>query len=448
MSSHFDLAVVGVGLSGARILIELIDRLLRDARPRAPVRIGLFDRTGELGRGIPYGSRSERRCMLIETLEQTRCPPFAAWLEQHPEVLEQLASAPDACDREWFARNRAAIEARRFAELFLPRHVFGTYSTQMLEQRLRAGQEAGLVEVERYALEVVDVAPEPHGQYRLCTDDGRSFTAGYVVLSVGSIPRAGYGLRESHPHLGHRYISDAVFCGSFQLEQELDRYVAAEPEGDIRLAIIGAAASGIECLYGTMCHPRIAPRIAAITMISASGVLPGGVRDPASPAVEISEYALKRTSAQDYVDMAQRLIAEQRLRLRPAIVESVAVQGSVVAVSISALPDRSADTVEADLLIDCSGAGDLLTTPSRLLRTLAPRLGTREEDRGFRLQDEFMSAAWPNVFVAGPLLNQNALSSHVESISAVFAVGERLGARLHELLCSGPAPGHAPVSTQ
>jgi hypothetical protein len=86
------------------------------------------------------------------------------------------------------------------------------------------------------------------------------------------------------------------------------------------------------------------------------------------------------------------------------------------------------------LLLNCSGGGELTTTPSRLLRNLARQLPTRENSRGFQMSNDYEIASWPNAWVIGPLLNHSALNSHVESIGAVFEAGEKVGERLyHEI---------------
>ena len=120
-----DLAIVGMGLSGSRALIELIARLGQGPRPERPLEILLFDRAGEFGRGIPYGSRSDRRAMLIEDLRDTRCPEFLDWVRANPAELAHLREGSDD-DRAWHARNAGAIDARDFDPLYLPRHVFGS----------------------------------------------------------------------------------------------------------------------------------------------------------------------------------------------------------------------------------------------------------------------------------------------------------------------------------
>ncbi len=436
MSETFDLAIIGAGLSGARVLIELIDRLLRNpARADAAIKIALFDRIGEFGRGIPYGSYSERSSMLIETLEATRCPQFSRWLARHPEVLENLADARNACDRDWFARNRQTISSREFSELYLPRHIFGLFSEQALAQRIDAAQRARCIHVTRYACEIDDLHAADDGHYKLFTAR-ESFDARHVVLSVGSIPRHDPFVADLPPSLEHKYVYDKTFCGSFLLQQALDRYAEREAVGAIRLAIVGAAASAIECLYGAVSHPKIAPRLSSITTVSRSGVLPDGLRDPKAAPAKVSAYALNRTSAKDYVEAARTLLASGQLQIIPALVRSLTSSRRELQLSITRSPEARQETICADLVLNCSGAGDLKSTPSRLLRSLAARLETRENDRGFRLREEYTIASWPKVFVAGPLLNQGTLNSHVESISACFRVGEEIGSRLFESMIS------------
>jgi hypothetical protein len=70
------------------------------------------------------------------------------------------------------------------------------------------------------------------------------------------------------------------------------------------------------------------------------------------------------------------------------------------------------------------------STPSRLLRNLARTIAVRREGRGFAVNADHSLVEWPQVYVAGPLLNGDTPGSDVESISAVFRVGRELGATL------------------
>jgi uncharacterized NAD(P)/FAD-binding protein YdhS len=442
MISRVHLAIVGVGLSGARTFVELVDMLGARAHelPR-PLRVALIDPVDVRGRGVPYGDRSDRRALLIETLAQTRCPEFSRWVGENRGLLADMEHSHDADDRAWFRRNEAAVRAGDLGDTYLPRHVFGTFSERSLEEAVQRGSAAGLVTVIAHRAEAIELEPLPIGDYRLRCSDGTSIECGTALISVGSIPRGDEFQRTLAPALRHRYITDQAYCGSFRLRQGLDLYQAHEPAGAVRLAIIGAAASAIESLYCALNHPPLSQRIERVTTISRSGMLPGGITG--SRSVAPSDYAIQRTSADVYVQTARAWLQRGHLDIVAARVESLEVAAGALCIETSSTLDGGRSRKEFDLIINCSGAGDVHTTPSRLLNFLGRRLEVCRQGRGFPANMDHSLMRWPRVFLGGPLLNGGNAATDVESISAVFRVARELGQTLAASLldpCGSTAP--------
>jgi uncharacterized NAD(P)/FAD-binding protein YdhS len=429
-----DLAVVGVGLSGARVLVELANGLGSGAGSAPhPLRVVAFDKAGEFARGVPYGARSDRRALLIETLGQTRCPEFASWLQARPQELQRLGDSQEPDDRVWWARNKAAIADHCYEHLYFPRHLFGEFSAYVFAQAIDRAVRRDLMHLRLCTEEVTELHRLPSGSYRVVTPTGE-VESRMVLLAVGSVPRQDQFLPQPEPSFAHKYLTDDVFCGSFGLRHAFDRFVRREPEGPIRLAIIGGAASAIESLYCAMDHRFLSERIVSAVTVSFSGMLPEGIRSTDAPQCPVSDHAPHRTSADVYLRTALELIQRSRLRTLAAQVKSVRPYENALRLDILQQPNSIADTLDADLIINCSGAGDVRTTKSPLLRHLATQLTAVERGRGFRLADDCSSQEWPGVYVAGPLLNGRDLSSHVESISAVFKVAASIATSIMRAL--------------
>jgi uncharacterized NAD(P)/FAD-binding protein YdhS len=308
----------------------------------------------------------------------------------------------------------------------------------VLEQRLNTAAAHGFANIARRTEEVISVLPLSSGTYRIATDKD-SYCARHVVISVGSIPRFDSFYRPT-PLFQRCYLADHQFCGCFDIDAAVERYVTASPQGAIHLAVVGAAASAIESIYRIVNDPRISSRVASVIVISRSGLLPGGIRDNEVDQSNISAYALNRSSASDYVELARYLHQQGRLKVIAAQVTEVLENHDRLRV-VFAKPGSAGQSLLADLVLNCSGGGDLLTTPSRLLKKLAQHLPTRENDRGFQMQNEYEIATWPNAWVLGPLLNHSALNSHVESINAVFHASDKLSQRLHQKIMQFTATG-------
>jgi uncharacterized NAD(P)/FAD-binding protein YdhS len=332
------------------------------------------------------------------------------------------------------------VQAGSYHDLFLPRHVFGEYSRQVFNEAMHRARQVGLMDTQLCVDEVTNLHPTPSGTYRVETRRA-VVESRLVLLAVGSIPRRDQFLPDVGDMLEHRYIRDDVFCGSFQLREAFTRYVSLEPEGPVRLAIIGAGASSIESLYCAMNHPGLAERIASVVTLSGSGMLPGGIRSPGASPAPVSPWALSRTSAAAYLETARALISANRLSTVSARVMAVAPHERTLLMGMTLQPAGTRTVIEADLVINCSGAGDLRASSSELLRSLATRLTVIEGGRGFEMADDYSLGEMPGVFVAGPLLNRHDLGSHVESISAVFRVGQAVASSMHRRLKALTLPG-------
>jgi len=157
------IAVIGGGASGCLVAAQL----LRQAR--GPVRVLLFERMTDVGRGVAYGTACPLHLLNVPAGRMGAFPDdiggFLQWV---------LARA----GRPGFPPTAAAGD-------FLPRQIYGEYLRDVLTAA-RAGAAAG-VEFTEIKGEVIDIEDES-GARRIRCGDGRSFPADRVVLAIGNLP--------------------------------------------------------------------------------------------------------------------------------------------------------------------------------------------------------------------------------------------------------------------
>jgi uncharacterized NAD(P)/FAD-binding protein YdhS len=181
MSAIPHIAIVGSGASGTLLAIQL----LRQATQ--PLRVLLFERMSETGRGVAYGTEFAGHVLNVPA---ARMSAFPDQPEHFLEWARAQAGAPE------FPATVAAGD-------FLPRRVFGHYLAEALANAKRTAlEDVDLIEVKG---EVIDVEDET-GEKRLRCGDGRSFAADEVILALGNLPGE-YPIRRSLPfYHSQRYV--------------------------------------------------------------------------------------------------------------------------------------------------------------------------------------------------------------------------------------------------
>jgi uncharacterized NAD(P)/FAD-binding protein YdhS len=156
-------AIIGGGASGSLVAAQL----LRQAT--GPLRIRLFERMSDVGRGVAYGTRCAEHLLNVPAGRMSALPDepghFLAWAQAR-------AGQP-------------GFPASVSADDFLPRQLYGEYLRAVLTD-VRATVSPG-VELEEIKAEVVDVEPGPTG-IRLRAGGGQYFSADVVVLAIGNLP--------------------------------------------------------------------------------------------------------------------------------------------------------------------------------------------------------------------------------------------------------------------
>jgi uncharacterized NAD(P)/FAD-binding protein YdhS len=174
-------AIIGGGISGCLVAAQL----LRTAQ--APLKIVLFERMTDVGRGVAYGTENREHLLNVPA--------------------NRMSALPDQPDHfyEWVAERvgRENYPARFAPEDFVPRWIFGEYVRALLVESQSAA--AVEVELERIKGEVVDF--EEEGELvRIRCGDSRSFLADRVVLAIGNLPGE-YPIKKPLPvYHSQRYV--------------------------------------------------------------------------------------------------------------------------------------------------------------------------------------------------------------------------------------------------
>lgn len=266
----FDLAIVGGGISSAYTLIHYIS-LIEKQRPSAPVRVVVFERTGEFWSGIPYGRRSGVHSLLIssvkEFLPQDEREAFAKWLSKNRDwVFDKLTEGKWELSSAWLRKNRKAMAESRWDDLFVPRYTFGLYLEERVTKLLRRAAKAGIVECHLVVAEVLDIQ-SVGGSYRVDVNgnsgDSESVRARKLVLALGSPPNC--GLKRARTPDGEREVLfvDDMYEPSLDANvRHIGEVLERSDERCRKVLIAGTNASALEALY---CLTNCSKTNAAIT---------------------------------------------------------------------------------------------------------------------------------------------------------------------------------------
>ncbi|MEU3457516.1 FAD/NAD(P)-binding protein [Micromonospora sp. NPDC006766] len=405
-----DLLIVGAGLSGSRLFVELVT--LWEAEAGSAPSVAMVDRLGAFGRGVAYGTPSQPGALLIEPVTESTPAEFHAWLREHPEQLLPNVAAGVPALADWHERNAAQLARGDLTGVHLPRHIFGAYAEQQLIDAVARARGRLGADVRQLVGEVTDLRGEGDPWQARCAD-GRRLSARVVVLAVGSVPR----LNRTGLGPADGYVHD-LYEGGFE---RLDALISGQRRS--RIVAIGSNAAAAELLHHLAHTPQLPERVGTIEVISGSGRLPGRPH-PAG----------LRPSPREYMAAAARLEAAGKLVVRAGLVAGIARTASGLRMRVS-----GADApVEADIVVDCTGAGRTDDTASPLLANLVGgRQGFTPDPtrRGLRMDPvTFEVEGAPHVFVIGPLLNRDAIATHVESINAVHRTAAHLAPYVHRRL--------------
>ena len=170
MNQHADILIIGGGLSGTMLAVQLLRR-------PGQRRILVIEPRTELGRGEAYSAVE-----LGHTLNGN-----AARMSVDPDDPDDLA--------QWLAEHIAtggwpesAEQQVPVSELFPPRGLFGVYVQQRLAEAREDGAQRGST-VEHIRAEAVDLQIDTDS-VQLTLDNGQQLHGAYAVLATGMFPAA------------------------------------------------------------------------------------------------------------------------------------------------------------------------------------------------------------------------------------------------------------------
>lgn len=160
--------IIGGGYAGAALTIRLLEQW------KSPLRIVIAEPRPSVGRGQAYST--------VETAQLMNGP--AGNFSIHPHDLAHLA--------RWVAKQSAdhgvPLTDENAEKRFIPRHLFGCYVEQELQQSIR--QSAPTAGVEHWHSEVVRLDRLPSGGLKAQLADARVLSADFAVLATGVFPLA------------------------------------------------------------------------------------------------------------------------------------------------------------------------------------------------------------------------------------------------------------------
>jgi len=172
------LAIIGAGFSGTLTAVHLLRRGRR-------LRVVLINRSGQMARGVAYGTRTEAHVLNVPA--------------------GRMSAFPD--DEESFLRFARKHDASLSGASFVPRRLYGEYLEALLAEAA-ANAPPGTA-LEQVVASVKDIQLSPDGaSANLSLSDGRTLHADRVVLALGNYAPADPRIKDPRFYESPRYVRD------------------------------------------------------------------------------------------------------------------------------------------------------------------------------------------------------------------------------------------------
>lgn len=233
------IAIIGAGFSGAATAVQLLRRATQ------PLRLVLINRSGNMARGLAYGTTSRDHALNVPAGN-----------------MSAIADDPDD-----FLRYCRWADPQTQPGDFAPRRLYGCYLEALLDAADHGA--AASVQLERWVGEVARIEPErQHGGAQVHLSDGRVLHADRVVLAFGHFAPTDPPLRKPDFYADPRYIADPWNAPALQ----------AVP-ADAPVLLIGSGLTAIDVALSLHRQARSAP----IWMLSRRGLLSAPHRAQRAP---------------------------------------------------------------------------------------------------------------------------------------------------------------------
>ena len=152
-------------------------------------RVVLIEKSHSYGAGLAYGAASQRHLLNVPAGRMSAFPDapdhFVNWLRARPDLTASFGLT--------------AIEPGAF----LPRRLYGSYLTSLVEDSVRTSNRLNLVDAE-----AIDVVAQPDGSFLVQLTGGTQLRAGTLVLASGNFA-------SSHPSTEDRsFLHSRRYLGS------------------------------------------------------------------------------------------------------------------------------------------------------------------------------------------------------------------------------------------
>ncbi|MFD2963191.1 MULTISPECIES: FAD/NAD(P)-binding protein [Olivibacter] len=235
-------AIVGSGASGVTCFIQLVLKYII-TKPSKILSIILFEKKGEFGTGLAYGTGQEGHLLntkagLMGLFPQERLH-FVRWMHDHKDRIEQefpqVSPHPDA---------------------YPPRMLYGKYVQAMLDEYWQLARQKG-IEVSKQQVEIVDAEVQKDKRVILRSASDHSYLVDYVILATGTPEAATFeNLKGLERYIGSPWPSKRI------IQTIQDKYA--------KISIVGSSLTAIDALITLVANGHKGP----ITFFSLRGLLP------------------------------------------------------------------------------------------------------------------------------------------------------------------------------
>lgn len=280
----YDIAFVGAGISTSYSILALINQL-EIYPPASPLRLAVYDKSGEFWTGVPYGTRSGERLLIItslrEFLPELDREKFISWLRLNWDKATAGRDTAGDSTKRWYQEYRNAIDRGDWTDVFVPRFTFGLYLKSRVEAQLAYAERARLLTCQCIIGEIQGITRQQRG-FVLQGKDSKEvplipILSLKVVLAPGSPPNKNYSQYGSSRQADYKlmYIED-MYEPSHEINlQEVAHSLSTTlPNVPAEVLVLGSNASALEFIYALLDKPEISDRISRVIVLSPSGEFP------------------------------------------------------------------------------------------------------------------------------------------------------------------------------